>query len=349
MPARIDPIKRRPALAAGIALPLVYAAFLLSGCVHPVTQAALVPVTERADAARFAGNDTVLIMPDSARLRLQVWAADNSYPAHVIVGVHGMNNSSGEFRLAGPYWAARGVTTYAYDQRGFGGSVGRGIWPDEELMRQDLRDTVALVRARHPDATLTVVGVSMGAAVCITAFASDAPPQADRFIASGPGLRGWGAVNPLYAASLWMSARTRPDWIVTVPRFAQVWPTDNLDYLKLQAEDGMYLSDNRIDQVHGVVSLMEHAHDVADRLPASLPVLASYGAKDAVIPENGPRRTSRRLPGHVRTVYYREGYHMLLSDLQREAVFDDYLAFMAAPETALPSGAPEWPFRPSAP
>ncbi len=338
--------KRTLAALTGLAAPIAYAVFLLSGCVSPVTQQALAPKNEWANTAQFIENDTALKMPDGARLRLQSWKAETTNtPEHIVVAVHGMNNSSFEPSLAAKYWAARGVTTYAYDQRGFGGSIGRGLWPDEELMRQDLRDTVALVRARHPEATLTVVGISMGAAVCITAFASGDPPDADRLIASGPGVRGWGAMNPVYASSLWMSAHTRPSWIVTVPRFAEVWPTDNKDYLRAQAEDGMYLEDNRIDQVHGVVTLMENAHDRVDRLPADVPVLMSYGAKDAVIPENGPRRTAKRLPEHVRTVYYEDGYHMLLSDLQRERVFDDYLAFMTAADAALPSGAPEWPFR----
>jgi acylglycerol lipase len=344
IPARLKP--KSIAALIGLAAPLAYAVFLLSGCVSPLTQTALVASAQFSTAAQFADNDSRLIMPDGGRLRLQVWPSQTPEPEHVVVAVHGMNNSSFEASLAAQYWAARGVTTYAYDQRGFGGSQGRGVWPDEELMRQDLRDTVALVRARHPKATITVMGISMGAAVCITAFASDDPPDADRLIASGPGLRGWGAMNPLYASSLWMSAHTRPAWIVTVPRFATVWPTDNKDYLRAQAEDGMYLEDNRIDQVYGVVSLMENAHDAVDRLPPDLPVLMSYGANDAVIPENGPRRTARRLPDHVRTVYYEDGYHMLLSDLQRERVFDDYLAFMTAPDTPLPSDAPEWPFRP---
>jgi hypothetical protein len=73
-------------------------------------------------------------------------------------------------------------------------------------------------------------------------------------------------------------------------------------------------------------------------------VLASYGAKDIVIPQNGVERTAKLLPAGTRTVYYRKGYHMLERDLQAEKVHADYLAFMKDPGAALPSGEGEWPF-----
>ena len=73
-----------------------------------------------------------------------------------------MNDYANAFHMAAPYWAERGVKTYAYDQRGCGRSVGRGNWPEEELMREDLRTAVALVRVEYPETTLAVVGISMG-------------------------------------------------------------------------------------------------------------------------------------------------------------------------------------------
>ena len=41
---------------------------------------------------------------------------------------------------------AEGVATIAYDQRGFGRSPQRGIWPGKDLMVEDLRTVVALAR-----------------------------------------------------------------------------------------------------------------------------------------------------------------------------------------------------------
>ena len=296
----------------------------------------------------FLPDQNTFVSFDGAQLGLTYWEGQESGPAagHVVVGLHGMNDYANAFHMAAPYWASKGVTVYAYDQRGFGRSPGRGIWPDEELMREDLRTAVDVARRRHPDARITVVGISMGAAVAISAFGSDRAPAADQLIGSGPGLRGWGAMNLGYRASLWLSAHVRPAWVVQPPRrFVRIEPSDNTEMLQRTWSDPLMMPTNRIDQVYGVVSLMERAHDRASGLPSGLPTLISYGANDYVIPEAGVRRTAQVLPSHVRTVYYEKGYHMLLRDLQAQTVHDDYLAFMLDPAGDLPSKASEWPFR----
>jgi acylglycerol lipase len=319
---------------------------LLAACATPLHRGALpVDPVERPVPA-FLDAEEVMIAGDGARLGLTVWAPQAGTPARgVIVGIHGMNNYAGEFRLAAPAWAGEGRIVYAYDQRGFGRSPERGYWPGEDLLRADLRTAVHLARERHPDLPVTVIAISMGAAVAITAFASDNPPQADRLILSGPGLRGWGVMNPAYAGLLKTATRLNPGWIVRAPGFAAPKMTDNDAFLTLQAVDPLHTRVNRVDQLYGVVTLMEHAHRLAGRLPAKVPVLASYGGRDEVIPPAGPQRTGRVFPAHVRTVYYPEGYHVLLSDLQREKVIADYSAFMDNPETVLPSMLGPWPFR----
>ena len=301
----------------------------------------------RPVTAEFQVDQNKFISFDGAELGLTTWEGhDGPASGHVVIGLHGMSDYANAFHMAAPYWAKQGVTVYAYDQRGFGRSPVRGIWPEEELMREDLRTAVDIARRRHPGATITVIGISMGGAVAISAFGSDRPPAADRFIASGPGLRGWGAMNPAYRASLWLSAHMRPGWIVSPPRrFVRIEPSDNVEMLQRTWSDPLMMPANRIDQVYGLVSLMETAHERAPDLPAGLPTLMSYGANDYVVPVEGVRRTAKVLPSHVRTVYYENGYHMLLRDLQAGTVHQDYLAFMLDPSGELPSGGPEWPFR----
>ena len=298
-------------------------------------------------APYFDTEQQVFVSRDGAKLGLTVWpAVDVENPEFVVIGLHGMNDYANAFHMAAPFWADHGVTTYAYDQRGFGRSPRKGIWPDEDLMREDLRTAVDIARQLHPNATITVVGISMGGAVAISAFGSERPPAADRLIASGPGLRGWGAVNVFYRMSLWISSHTRPGWIVRPPRrFVRVEPSDNVEMLRRTWSDPHMTPHNRIDQVYGVVSLMETAHERAKALPEEIPTMMSYGAKDYVIPQNGVARTAQILPQHVKTAYYTDGYHMLLRDLQARKVHKDYLSFMMRPGTPLPSEAPEWPFR----
>ena len=283
---------------------------------------------------------------DGAQLGLTVWPSQTGEPERIILGLHGMNDYANAFHKVAPWLAKRGITTYAYDQRGFGRSINRGIWPDPALLRDDLRTAIDLVQKRHPDTPVGVIGISMGGAVAMTVFGSDDPPGGvDRLVLSGPGLRGWGALNPLYKASLWLSTHVRPAWVVRPPAVVKIEPSDNIEMLRDLWTDPLGLKNNRIDQVHGVVSLMEEAHAAAPALTESVPTLMTYGAKDIVIPPAAMKRTVRIVPDHVRTAYYENGYHMLLRDLQAEVVFADILAFLEDPSAKLPSGAPRIPKR----
>lgn len=297
---------------------------------------------------------------DGARLGLDVWRAAEpaSSPAGseafgpnademretVIVAVHGMNDYAAAFKAAGAWWAEQGVTVYAYDQRGHGRSPGPGIWPEHDVMRADLKAAVKAARAAHPDARIAVVGESMGASVAITAFADGDPPDADALILSGPGLRGWGALPWVYSISLWTSAHVRPGWVVVPPKGVRITPTDNNEKLREMWFDPLVLKRNRIDTVYGVVSIMEEADASIAKLPKKVPTLLLYGARDEVIPPNGVERAAKKLPAHVKTAYYANGYHMLMNDKQAETAWADILGFIDDPKAALPSGSPALPW-----
>ena len=144
---------------------------------------------------------------------MRIWAPHDASgepvaPWAVIVGLHGMNDYSAGFGLPAEYWAARGICVYAYDQRGFGASAGRGVWPGERSLVQDLRTACALVHARHPDVPLTVVGESMGGAVSVCAFASSDPPIAERLVLAAPAVWGWSTQPITSAVALWLTATT---------------------------------------------------------------------------------------------------------------------------------------------
>jgi len=332
---RLMAAKRRGPTASGLAV-LVLVMAVLVACA-PVQQGAFRP-TQLVTAGFSEGWFETF---DGARLGLNVWRPDTAQGGAadgaetVIVAVHGMNDYAGAFNGAGGWWAKRGATVYAYDQRGFGRSPNSGIWPEHELMRQDLRTAVEVARRLHPDARIAVVGESMGASVAVTAFASEKPPRADALVLSGPGLRGWGVLPVLYRVSLWASAHVRPDWVVVPPKGVRITPTDNRAKL-IEMWNDPYV----------VVSIMEEADQTIGRLPQDTPTLLLYGARDEVIPEDGLRRAAARLPMHVQTAYYANGYHMLMNDLQAETVWADVLAFARSPGSPLPSTAPPLPWSP---
>ncbi|MGQ2990528.1 MAG: alpha/beta fold hydrolase [Brevundimonas sp.] len=337
----------RPSLRSILAV--LAAASSLAACATPYIQP---PLTPGADftGPRIIGPARVatpgaFVVNDGGRLPYLRWSPAGE-PKVVIVALHGMNDHDASFRLAGPWWAAHGIETWAYDQRGFGQAPGKGVWAGTDRMVQDLRDIVALVRAARPGATIAVVGESMGGSVASAAFASDTPPDADRVILLAPGVWGWGSQNLLNRTSLWITARTFGDVAVEPPDFIarHILASDNLLELVRNGRDPDSLLSTRFDAIYGLVDLMQTAADgLAD---PKRPTLLMYGGNDQVV-EKGPMRralTRAGSPANLRTAWYPDGWHLLNRGLGAEGVYRDVAAWLTAPadalgSTPLPSGA----------
>lgn len=316
-------------------------ALLLAACTPlAVQQAARPDLTFQGP--RFA--DDAVISFDGARLGLTVWPAERE-PWAVIVAVHGMNDYANAFHFAAPEWARAGVTTYAYDQRGFGRSPGRGVWGGEALMVEDLRTVTALAHARYPTALIAVVGESMGGSVAVTAFASDNPPRADRLVLLSPGVWGFRAQPLPNKTLLWLAANFTGAKVYKPPRWLtqRIFPTDNRDELIAMGRDPLMIWGARSDTLYGLVKLMNHAAAQVGRDAA--PTLYLYGAHDDIIPRKAAFRAARGLTMADRSAYYDAGHHLLTRDLQRAVVIADVLAFLKDPAAALPSEAPPIPVR----
>ena len=299
----------------------------------------MVQQAERADLT-FQGprlESDAVVSFDGARLGLSTWQA-TSEPWAVIIGVHGMNDYANAFHLAAPWWASQGVTTIAYDQRGFGRSPGRGIWGGEDLMVEDLRTVAALVRAKYPKAIIAVAGESMGGAVAIEAFTSDRPPTADRLVLLSPAVWGWSSQPLPNKTALWFAAHVTASKVYEPPHWltSRVSPTDNREELRAMGRDPMMVWGARSDTLYGLVRLMQHAWDSADKLAA--PTIYFYGAHDQIIPKSAAFTAAKRLKPEVRTAYYPNGWHLMTRDLQGPKAWADILSFVRGPAAALPSG-----------
>ncbi|MES1201574.1 MAG: alpha/beta fold hydrolase [Pseudomonadota bacterium] len=277
---------------------------------------------------------------DGTALGLSAWEpANGEEPWAVIIGLHGMNDyGEANFYLAGPWFAERGVATYAYDARGMGRSPDRGVWGGERLMTEDLRTAIRVARRDHPNATIAVVGESMGAATAMVALGSPQGLNADRVVLVAPAVWGWSTMPNAYAFTLWTTAHVFPWQPVQPPRgvVRHIAPSDNVEMLRHIGRDPNMLFTTRIDALYGLVNLMEDAANAAPRMRGDVAFL--YGAHDQVVPRPSAISAARRLPAGVRTGLYPDGYHLMLRDLHREVVYADILAFLRDPHAPFPSG-----------
>jgi len=277
--------------------------------------------------------DDAFVTRDGLRLGLSHWDAED--PRAILIALHGMNDYGNAFAGPGAWWAERGITTYAFDQRGHGRSPQRGIWPGNDRMIDDLADFVSVVHAQYPGTPVYALGHSMGGAVVMTTLA-EGRADVDGAILVAPAVWGWSTIPFPLDATLWVVAHTVPALTATGESLNR-WPTDNIDALRAMAADPNMLFDTRFDALYGVVSLMDRAYKDAGDVPP--PVLLLYGEQDQIIPPRPVNDVIARMCPARRVAIYENGYHLLLRDLEAEIVWADIAAFIADPGGPLPSGA----------
>lgn len=300
----------------------IVALLLLVGCA-PQNLTVGTPVRQ----ATLAADN--FIMEDAARLPLRVWAA--AEPKAIILGVHGFNDYSRAFEMPGPWFAERGVTFYAYDQRGFGKAPGHGRWAGRDVLIRDLRTAIRLLKEHHPETPLFVLGASMGGAVTLAAL-SEGDVKVDGVILAAPAVWGWSTMNPLYRSTLWLAAHTAPDYTLTGEGLER-WPSDNIEMLRAFSRDPLVIKETRIEAIYGLVNLMEAAYLSIEQI--NTPTLLLYGDKDEIVPRGPVSDIRGRFRGILVTKDYPDGWHMLLRDLQREVVWQDINGWMTDLEKAV--------------
>lgn len=309
---------------------LLLALTALAACAPRVEGVGPVTGEPRIEADAF-------VMADGYRLPFLL-AEPEGAPTSVLVALHGFNDYSNAFKDSAPAWAEGGILVYAYDQRGFGRTDGRGLWHGAEAMAGDLATVTALLRNRHRGLPLAVLGESMGGAVLIAGMTDPGlpAPDLDRAILSAPAV--WGrAVMPWWQRwPLGFLSHTLP-WLEVAPRIRRR-PSDNIPMLRALSRDPWMIRRTRIDAIHGLVGLMDLGYAGVPDLGADTLIL--YGLNEDILPDTAWRGAVSRLTPDAgwRLALYDTGYHMLTRDLNADRVIADIAAFIRDPHAPLPSG-----------
>jgi alpha-beta hydrolase superfamily lysophospholipase len=315
----------------GLSVLVLVAVAVLAGCAPERQYAGPAVEAPRIDAA-----SDFVVTADNFALPLRQWLPHGK-PKAVILALHGMNDYSYAFEKPATEWEKLGIATVAYDQRGFGGSWNRGIWPGVDTLIGDLETTVKLVHARYPGVPLYLLGESMGGAVVLAATAERHLPDIAGIILVAPAVWGRETLPLPLRVSLWFAAHTMPSLELTGQEL-NIRPTDNIEVLRAMFRDPRVIKATRIDAIYGVVNLMDRALQAAAEVKP--PVLVLYGEHDQVIPRKPTLEAIERMPtSGVKVALYPKGYHMLLRDLDGETPIRDIEAWLADHTAPLPSGA----------
>ena len=276
------------------------------------------------------------IMQDGYELPLTVWEP-SAQPGSVVLALHGFNDYRNAFAATGKFFAAHDVLLVAYDQRGFGETTQRGVWPGSERLAGDAVTMSRLLCERYPQLPLYLLGVSMGGAVVLNAL-QDAD-CVKGIILVAPAVWGWQSMPWWQSSLLWSMAHVAPGLTLTGEGL-DIRPSDNTGMLRALGRDPLVIKETRVDAIYGLTDLMESAYLRGPAIHGTSLLL--YGENDEIIPPGPTCELIESLPeesaGRWRAVLYPDGYHMLLRDLQAEVVYRDLLAWIENPGASLPSG-----------
>jgi alpha-beta hydrolase superfamily lysophospholipase len=307
------------------------ALFLL--CVLAACAPTLAPVGNVSVTPSLAPD--VLIARDGTRLPLRRWEAESTRA--VIVALHGMSDYSNAFDMPARFWAEHGVTTLAYDQRGFGAGPNPGLWAGSERMRDDLYDAIAAAHARYPGVPVFALGESMGGAVLLTALAGKDRLPIDGAILVAPAVWSRSDMPLLYRGALFFAAHLLPGLILSnsaASHVVTIVPSDNIAMLRALGRDPLFQKKTRADAVYGLVNLMDEARNAPARIKDAPPILFLYGKNDQIIPAKPTEAVVAELGSKAVVHRYDRGYHMLLRDLEGPEVWQDTLDWIFATKLA---------------
>jgi acylglycerol lipase len=256
----------------------------------------------------------------------------------VVLALHGFNDSRDAWELSAPVFAADGIAVFAPDQRGFGGAPDRGGWSGVPQMVSDAGAMARGLRQRFPTAKLFVMGISMGGAIVMDLAASPHPPPVDGYVMLSPAVWGRAEQGVVLSSALWLANGVAPGYQITgdeVPKVVRA--SDNRAALIRLAEDPLTIITTRVSTLAGLVDLMDSAQAAAPHVRG--PALIAYGAHDDLVPPAAMAKAWATLPPQTRRAFYPDGYHLLMSDVNRRMVIDDVIAWMRSPDALLPSGA----------
>jgi acylglycerol lipase len=278
-----------------------------------------------------------LMTRDGTRLPLRHWDAEK--PAAVAVALHGMSDYSNAFDMPARFWAQHGITTLAFDQRGFGAGPDPGLWAGGDVMRRDLYDAVEAAHVRYPGVPVFALGESMGGAVLLTALAGPERPRIAGAILVAPAVWSRADMPLLYRGALFFAAHLLPGMILSnsaASHVVTIVPSDNIPMLRALGRDPLFQKQTRSDAVYGLVNLMDEARNAPAGIKDPPPILFLYGKNDQIIPARPTEAVIGELGARASVRRYDKGYHMLLRDLEGPLVWQDTLDWISATRPANP-------------
>jgi acylglycerol lipase len=270
---------------------------------------------------RIALQGTDLVAPDGIHLRGEVWQPAGRARASIVIA-HGKDEHIGRYRHVINALTDRGYTVFAQDHRGHGKSDGRrGVIERFDDYVDDLDLLVAFAKRQRPDASLFLLGHSMGGLIAAR-YALAHQEKLDGLILSGAALRVGDDVPTWQKKILMIAARLVPS--VTLPASKPGILSRDPEVERAFAADP--LCNNERTKLGFVRELYIAAEATANRgAEIHLPLLVMHGADDKLTNPPGSQAFYEEAVSNDKTLkFWPEDRHEIFNEIDKA----DVIAFV---------------------
>jgi acylglycerol lipase len=260
-------------------------------------------------------------------LYCQSWQPAQGLKAILLV-VHGFAEHSGRYINLVNYFVPKGYAVYSLDHRGHGKSEGRRGYVEQfSYYLDDLKTFFNIVRGKHGNAKIFIVGHSMGGLIA-TAYAIHHQDEFDGLILSGAGLKAAISVPP----ALIVAARI---FSLLLPKIGSA-AFDASAISRDKAVVSAYVTDPLVYRgkvcVRSGAELVRMMQKLPHQMPKIvLPILIMHGTADRLASPKGSEVLYERVSSRDKTLKLYDGfYHEIFNEPEREQVFKDMETWLVA-------------------
>lgn len=273
--------------------------------------------------------------PDGTRFPAKCWGNATAASA-VIVFVHGLGGSTGDFDSIASQLALKGFVSYAATMRGQGldpSESRRGAYLEPTAIANDLS---AFAMEKHqPGKPFFLCGESLGALLVAWSLSEDVPlPPLNGVVFSVPVVT-LSRETPVLvrwalrcAAHVIPYAKLKPSWFVSGTTQAPQTSRDE-EWLALQRTGPQHIGAFSFSVLDGMGQLMDNMPQCAKKIQTRCLVLAA--GKDIFVRSDQVKAWYDLLSSKDKTfLEYPEAYHVLWNDFDRETVIRDIHSWLTA-------------------
>ncbi|KAI0788175.1 lysophospholipase [Fomes fomentarius] len=254
-----------------------------------------------------------------------------SSPRAVAVFVHGFAEYVGRYEWAHGVYASKGITVFAFDQRGFGltaldlehkskeSKYGKTSWADQFA---DLEWWLKYVKDKFPTLPIFLAGHSMGGALCIGFVTRKSPPPAGNSASLVTGVVSGSPLllltNPPSPIVLYLGAlvsKVYPSFVIPAPVDPNALSHDPVANAA-NAKDALCPQKGSLkgvyDMITGGQQLVRHDYE---NWPSELPLLLVHGTEDKVTSFTASQEFYEKVQAQDKEfIAVEHGYHELVHE-----------------------------------